>query len=182
MQEHAQPQPDTAMVEPILPEPVSSETQKEAAARSQDTASPARENGTATRAAAEEGQPSEQPAPSIQSPASALADLLSTLGLSTPAPAGKPVAPEPEPEQPENGQVLSKDEDAAKHAAQPPHAARPEDVSVGLVYDPAMEDHVGPPSAPHTLSLTEHSAFSMVPHLSCARLANWDIDRPDCQY
>ena len=116
---------------------------------------PVRANGSATPAA-QDDRPQEQegkPAPSIQSPASALADLLSTLELATPAPTAKPAAAEAaEPAHTTNGEAPSKEEAAPVQAAERPEAARDGDVPVGLCYDPVMEQHVGPPSkAAHPL-------------------------------
>lgn len=102
---------------------------------------------TATPSAELESQPqdiSEAP-PSMQSPASALADLLLTLELSTPGVDKQPATQPAEPGQKHltNGHAHSKV--GPGKAPQHPERAKDGDVSVGLAYDPAMEDHTGPP-------------------------------------
>ena len=118
-----------------------------ALATSQDQLAPVHTNGSLTPTAqGDQSREQGKQGPSIQSPASALADLLSTLELATPAPAAKPAAAEAaEPAHAADAQTTSK-EAAAVPAAERPEAARPGDVTVGLCYDPVMEQHVGPPS------------------------------------
>ena len=96
------------------------------------------------------------------SPASALADLLSSLELSTPAAQSAPdqqSTPQPSDQRPTeahaanaaNGHAPSKPEAGTAEAtvgAQHPRKAQAGDVAVGLVYDPLMEDHTGPPGEP----------------------------------
>ena len=83
-----------------------------------------------------------------QSPASALADLLSSLELSTPAAPAAPDRQHPEEAHAANGHAPSKPEaetPAWAVGAEQPRKAQAGDVAVGLVYDPLMEDHTGPP-------------------------------------
>lgn len=72
--------------------------------------------------------------PSIQSPASTLADTLSALSLATPA------------VKVSKASRLQTVSDQCK--AEEPASAQEGDAAVGLVYDKIMEEHVGPPSKP----------------------------------
>lgn len=76
--------------------------------------------------------------PSIQSPASALADTLSSLSLATPAVKGYKAS--------RLQAVTDQHDSASETAAQEPANGQEGDIPVGLVYDKIMEEHVGPPS------------------------------------
>lgn len=78
--------------------------------------------------------------PSIQSPASALADTLSALSLATP---GVKVSKASRLQS-----ISDQRECYSELAAEEPANAQEGDASVGLVYDKIMEEHVGPPSKP----------------------------------
>lgn len=86
--------------------------------------------------------------PSIQSPASALADTLSELSLATPA---------PKQHLPSRLQAVSQ-RHVEKMTAEEPVAPVASDRPVGLVYDKIMEEHVGPSSM---------ALYSLQPHLLC---------------
>lgn len=90
--------------------------------------------------------------PSIQSPASALADTLSALSLATPAVKVSKAS---------RLQAVSDQYDSSSELeAEEPANAQEGDAAVGLVYDKIMEEHVGPPSkaSPHVISQASLSA------------------------
>ena len=139
--------------------------QREPLSSSNGHTNPGNFAATPSRRLSEPSHHSEANAHSGQSPASALADLLSSLELSTPAAQAAvpdrqstPLLAEQEPIEARaaNGHAPSKLEAGRAElaaSAQHPRQAQAGDVAVGLVYDPLMEDHTGPPGKPTLLIL-----------------------------
>ena len=94
--------------------------------------------------------------PSIQSPASALADNLSALSLATPAVKGYKAS---------RLQAVTNELDSVPETeAHEPASAKEGDLAVGLVYDKIMEEHVGPPSASYLRSTLPNQTMA---HYKC---------------
>lgn len=126
-------------------------TYGEAVGKSSDE-QPTMANGSPAGAMPNRIVPKEEPVPSMQSPASTLADTLSLLSISTPAAVsykasrlkpGEDLSSEIKEAELKTEEAV-KDVEAASPA--PPMHAKPGDLAVGLVYDEIMEEHRGPPS------------------------------------
>ncbi|CAL8468789.1 g8330 [Coccomyxa elongata] len=135
-----QSQPEAGLATKSSNDRVADRTQTQGSQSTTEEVVKSSSNGQAARLREEraEANGKEVHLPSIQSPASALADTLSALSLATPAVNVTKAS--------RLQDVFDQREGFSELAVEEPANAQEGDAAVGLVYDKVMEEHVGPPS------------------------------------